>query len=100
MEWKTLSDRLILDRTAFCPGKGEKVSGLAVVERAGRVRVRVHDTEGRTVATLLNAETPARAAAFAWDGRGTDGRSARPGTYLVTATTPAGAGSRKVRVTE
>jgi hypothetical protein len=100
VEWKTLHGRLVLDRTAFAPAKGEKVAGLVVVERGGRVRVRVHDAAGRTVAALLNAETPARAAAFAWDGRGPDGKPVKPGTYLVTATTPAGAGTRKLAVLE
>ncbi|NNE10069.1 MAG: CehA/McbA family metallohydrolase, partial [Gemmatimonadetes bacterium] len=48
--------------------------------------VRVLDIRGRAVRTLCHEYRPPGSVAFAWDGRGADGRRAPSGVYLVRAT--------------
>ena len=96
--WTPLPERLVLNRSALRPGRGETVAGLVAVEREGRVRVRVHNAAGVTLAVLLDGWHDATAAAFSWDGRGRDGTAVTPGNYLVSCSTPGGAGTRKLVV--
>ncbi len=53
---------------------------------AGKTPLRVHDVAGRVVRTLLEAETPAGAHLYSWDGTDAVGRSAPSGVYFVRVT--------------
>jgi hypothetical protein len=99
MGWVPLKDRMALERPSFRPSEGEVLRGVVAARSAGRLEVRVHDSGGRTVATLVSERKwPARARAFAWDGRDSRGRLAPPGRYAVTATAEDGAGTRPAEV--
>lgn len=54
-----------------------------VLPRPGRVRLRVVDAQGRTVATLVDGERPAGPHAAVWQGRGAVGARVAPGVYHV-----------------
>lgn len=47
-----------------------------------RVRVTVHDLEGKLVATLLDEQRPAGPHTLIWDGRDSAGRISASGTYV------------------
>ena len=97
--WSRLPENLQLNRTSMSLDANEMVLGLASVESRGRVFVKVHDSGGREVATILDLRMNIpEAASFRWDGRNSDGIKVKPGTYFITATTPRGAGTRKVEV--
>lgn len=96
VRWERLAGRLILDRDVLRPG--ETVRGLAAVERAGKVRIRVRDGAGATLVRLVDDWRPARTLAFSWDGRDRDGQPAPAGVYHLTVTTAGGAGTRRIRV--
>jgi flagellar hook assembly protein FlgD len=68
------------------------------VELGGRVRVLVHDQAGALIRTVADTFVDARATPFAWDGRNAHGEIVAPGMYLITASTPKGAGTRKIAV--
>lgn len=53
------------------------------LQRAGRVRLTIHDLPGRTLATLVNGPKSAGTHAATWDGRDGAGRDVRPGVYFV-----------------
>jgi hypothetical protein len=53
------------------------------VPRAGRVRLAIHDLQGRVVATLIDGAMSAGSASANWDGRDGAGRAAPAGVYLV-----------------
>ncbi len=53
------------------------------VDLPSRVVVRIVDTMGRAVVTLLDQTAPAGTHSIAWDGRLADGRQAPSGVYLV-----------------
>ncbi len=96
--WKPEPGKISLRKYSLSLASGAKFEGLVSVEEAGRVRVRVHDAMGREVARVFDAVTEAQAQRIAWDGRAADGTKVAPGTYSMTATTPRGAGTRKVTV--
>jgi hypothetical protein len=99
LDWSLLPEKAVLNRSSISLGANEMVWGLASVESRGRVTVKVHDTAGREVATILDVRLAVpEAASFRWDGRDSEGAAVRPGSYLITATTPRGAGTRKVEV--
>ena len=51
--------------------------------RAGRVRLTVHDIEGRRLTTLLDGELGAGLHELRWDGRSPAGGVLPAGMYLV-----------------
>ena len=53
------------------------------VERPARVRLRVHNSLGQVVRTLVDADRPAGRFAVTWDGRDDDGADAASGAYVV-----------------
>jgi len=53
------------------------------VERAGSVRLTVHDLRGRMVRSLVSASLPAGAHTVGWDGTDASGRSVPSGQYLL-----------------
>jgi hypothetical protein len=63
---------------------------------AARVRLEVLDVAGRRVALPVAAELPAGEHAFAWDGRGSDGRRVAAGVYLARLVTPGGVATARV----
>jgi len=97
--WAPLPERLSLNRNSLRPAAGEVVAGLVSVELGGRIRVEIHDASGQMVRTVLNDVVDAQATPFTWDGRNTRGEIVVPGVYYVTASTPKGAGTRKIVVT-
>lgn len=52
------------------------------LEREGPVELRVLDSAGRIVRTLLRSVEPAGSHSIAWDGRDTEGRTAPAGVYF------------------
>jgi len=54
-----------------------------VVAEPGRVRLTVHDVQGRQVATLVDAERAAGRYLAAWDGAEDAGRAAPAGLYFL-----------------
>ncbi|MBD3237857.1 MAG: hypothetical protein GF330_14250, partial [Candidatus Eisenbacteria bacterium] len=50
---------------------------------AGPVRLAVYDTQGRTVAVLVDAEQPAGRHALTWNGHADSGRALRSGVYYA-----------------
>ena len=57
----------------------------------GRARLSIHDAQGRELRLLLDAELPAGAREFIWDGRDNWGRSLPSAVYFARLSTPAGA---------
>jgi len=97
--WIPLAERLALERASFRPAAADVLRGVAAVRAAGRLSVRIHDGAGKVVATLVSERSwPARARAFAWDGRDSRGAAVPPGRYAVTVTSADGAGTRQVVV--
>lgn len=96
--WTPLPERLTLNRNTIRPAAGESVAGLVAVELGGRIRVEVHDASGQMVRSLINTLVDAQATPFTWDGRNARGELVVPGVYYVTASTPKGAGTRKIAV--
>lgn len=68
----------------------------AVLPRAGRARITIHDARGRLVRTLLDRDLPAGATSVGWDGRDGKGAAAAAGVYLVRLSTADGDDSAKV----
>jgi hypothetical protein len=70
---------------------------------AGRVRLTVHDLQGRRVATLAEGDAPAGRYSVIWDGRIAGGGSAHAGVYFVRLAVSGAAGGeerlRKIVVT-
>ncbi len=97
VRWRPLRGRVRLEVPSI--RAGDRVRGLVAVERAGRVRIRVHDAGGAVVATVMDEHRPAGTTVFAWDGLDKRGEPVRPATYRITATSPGGAGTRPVTVT-
>jgi hypothetical protein len=82
------------------PARG-RVSLSFTLSRAGHVRLNVFDTQGRRVASLVDAPRAAGAHTEEWDLRGDGGgRTLAPGMYLARLETPAGALSRRFVVVE
>lgn len=54
-----------------------------VVPRAGRVRLTIHDLQGRAVATLVDGREPAGTHAVRWDARDGAGREVQTGVYFA-----------------
>ena len=52
------------------------------VPREGRVRLSIHDVEGRLVRTLVDERRPAGEHGVSWDGRNESGRPVASGVYL------------------
>jgi hypothetical protein len=50
----------------------------------GRLRARVWDAGGRSVATLLDADVAAGTTVLTWDGRNAAGRAVSPGFYVLS----------------
>jgi subtilisin family serine protease len=76
-------------------------SELTVHLRAGeRVELRILDASGRTVRAMGAVADASGAARLRWDGRGANGRRARPGLYLVSATSGAQHVTHKLVVLE
>lgn len=50
--------------------------------RAGRVRLAIHDVQGRQIATLEDGDRAAGEHAAVWDGRGANGRAVAGGVYF------------------
>jgi len=50
---------------------------------AGRVRITIHDLEGRAITTLVNRDEPAGARVVTWDGTDRAGRDVGSGVYFV-----------------
>ena len=53
------------------------------LERAGRLRLTVHDVTGRQVALLAEGDFPAGDFTQSWDGRDAQGRQLASGTYFL-----------------
>lgn len=53
-----------------------------------RIRLELYDVQGRRVATLANGPATRGTHRFEWDGRGSQGRPALAGMYLVRLSTP------------
>lgn len=64
--------------------------------RESRVRLTVHDVEGRCVAVLAEGELPAGAHALVWDGRDRAGRAAASGLYFCRLRADEGVWSRRM----
>jgi flagellar hook assembly protein FlgD len=60
------------------------------VDKAGRVRVIVHDAAGQQVRRLVDDDLDARALFLSWDGRNDRGEAVATGVYFVSAAVPGG----------
>ncbi|MBD3366974.1 MAG: S8 family serine peptidase [Candidatus Eisenbacteria bacterium] len=65
-------------------------------ERAGRVRVSVHDVAGRRVNVLADRLMPAGPVSLTWDGTGSDGRRAASGIYFLRVEAPERTGTSRI----
>jgi len=63
---------------------------------AGPVDVRVHDLAGRQVALLASGWRAAGPVTLSWDGRGSEGRVAPAGIYLVRIASAAGEATLRI----
>ncbi len=73
-----------------------RVDLLLQVERAGRMRVAVHDGAGRFVKTLFAGRAEAGSLDLRWDGRDEAGRELPSGLYLIHLRGAEAASARKV----
>ncbi|MGD8395019.1 MAG: FlgD immunoglobulin-like domain containing protein [Candidatus Eiseniibacteriota bacterium] len=67
---------------------------------AGRVRLAIHDVEGRRVRLLVDAEQAAERFTIAWDGRDDAGRDVASGVYLCRLEGPGFTVTRKMVLVE
>lgn len=70
------------------------------ITQSGRVRLALHDAQGRTVRVMLEDEREAGEHTVAFDGRGADGRRLSPGLYLARLEAPGLSASQRVVVVE
>ena len=66
------------------------------VPRAGRVRITIHDLQGRSMGTLVDGLVPAGTDAATWDGRDRAGRDVHGGVYFVRLECGGVARSRRI----
>jgi hypothetical protein len=66
------------------------------LERAGRVRLSLHDASGRRVAILVDGWRAAGAHEARWDGRDAQGRDLPNGVYLAVLEAGGARSSRKI----
>jgi murein DD-endopeptidase MepM/ murein hydrolase activator NlpD len=77
------------------PTSGE-VSIAFTLAQAGHANMRIYDTQGRRLRTLVDRNlTPGRHA-FGWDGRDARGRRLGSGAYSCVLTAPGGSSSAKI----
>jgi hypothetical protein len=76
------------------PVRGGATIGLSV-PRNGRLRVRVVDLAGRTLATVIDRECLAGPVEIRWDGRDMRGRRAPAGVYFCNAELDGARSTRK-----
>jgi hypothetical protein len=67
-----------------------------VAGRAGHVRLSVHDSAGRRVATLVDGERPPGRQGFVWSGRDDRGERVPSGVYFLRLEAEGVSGTRKV----
>jgi flagellar hook assembly protein FlgD len=68
-------------------------------ERAGPVRVRIFDLQGRLVTTLFKGEKGAGEHVLVWNGTDADGKAVGSGVYLINLETRNRLVSRKIVLT-
>ncbi len=77
---------------------GEEIAFEINSGNGGPLLVRIHDSRGRSVRTLLDEPDFAGPRTLRWDGRNADGRRVAAGTYFVRAIGLRGADARAVTV--
>jgi hypothetical protein len=90
VKWDPLVDVIAVGCNAIRPALGESCPMQVKVDKAGRVRVVVHDVAGQQVRKLVDEDMPARALFLSWDGRNDRGEVAATGVYFVSAAVPGG----------
>jgi len=96
--WEPLADILELACNSIRPALGEECRMQIRMDRAGPVRVEVHDAAGQSVRVLLDAELPAEARMLSWNARNEAGQLVATGVYFVAARVPGGRRVRKLAV--
>ncbi len=91
----TAAPRLFLQEPAPNPFLGASAFAY-VLPRSGRVTLRIHDTAGRVVATLVDGDRSAGPNTATWDGRLDGGGRASAGIYVVHLAQGADSRTRKV----
>jgi WD40 repeat protein len=66
------------------------------IERAGSLRLTIHDVSGRRIATVLDGALPAGEHSVLWSGRDERGARVAPGVYFARLSGAAGTSSRKL----
>jgi hypothetical protein len=94
VSWDPLADILEIACNSIRPALGEECLMQIRIDRAGPVRVEVHDAAGQSVKVLLDADVPAEARLVSWNAHNEAGAVVAPGVYFVVARVP---GARRVR---
>ncbi len=79
-----VDDRVASLRLHSVPNPAQPATTMSfALETPARVTLRIHDTAGRLVRTLLNRELPAGEQRIDWNGRDDHGALAPAGTYIL-----------------
>lgn len=66
------------------------------LEKAGKVKMSIHDIRGRTVRVLLDGYAPSGVSTTAWDGKNKRGETVSGGVYLLKMETDGFRGTKKL----
>ncbi len=89
--------RLAITSVAPNPGGAEFAIGVRL-SRSGAAHLKIFDSSGRVVRSVLPRILPAGESRIVWDGRDEAGAAAAPGMYLIRLETPEGSAVRKLAV--